>query len=85
MASRKKAHWKGELPDIKLSALAVEVSEGILGVLSKFSSFEQKIEWEREDLPNFLRACGMLEMPNDREKRGEGVGFRDIHQPGLRV
>ena len=83
----KKAHWKGVLPCIKLPEKAVEVCEQILGILSKFNGDQQQLtQWERQDLPDFLRACGMMEMPNDREKRGEGVGFRDIHihQPGLR-
>ena len=82
----KKAQWKGELPFIKLPEKNVEVCGGILESLSKFNGNQQLVtQWERQNLPDFLRACGM-EMPNNREKRGEGVGFRDIHihQPGLR-
>lgn len=81
-----KAHWKGELSYTgQLTEKAVEVCMRIIDILKLFNGDQQQvIEWERNELPDFLRACGM-EMPNDRERRGEGVGFGDIHQPGLRV
>ena len=83
----KTAHWRGVLPCIKLPERAVEVCEQILAIVSAFNGDHQKLtQWDRQDLTDFLRARGM-HMPNDREKRGEGVGFREIHvhQPGLRV
>ena len=81
----KNAHWKGELPYVKLTERDVMVCEGILAQMRLFEGDQEEVtKWERETLPGYLRACGM-QMHNHREKRGEGVGFRDIHQPGLRV
>ena len=82
---RKTANWKGELPDVKLTKKDVSVCEGILEQMRLFNGDQEEVtKWEREMLPGYLRLCKM-QMHNHREKRGEGVGFRDIHQPGLRV
>ena len=81
----KKAHWKGELPSVKLTEKDVVVCKAILEQMRQFNGDQEQVtKWEREMLPGYLRACGM-QMSNHREKRGEGVGFRDIHQPGLWV